>query len=420
MKLVAAGLGLAMLLTPSAGFAQTPPATTGGDAPYPYPFLLVDSPPHYFTMREIDVNYLTGFRLFASYLNTHTRPAVSFLIQGAASLILLKTMTHEEAHQSVLTAQGIDAGSRVFLFMPRAGFVDGVADATLENLRDTAFPTFIRLHTAGFESDFMLAWREEGLLSFEHEPFRNLAVDYLLRKFAIVNYFTEGYFRRNSDGAEEPDELDRDVVGNDLYSAIRHLYRPDMPYYRYTRFQDLTDEEHQFLDRVQKRTFLNLANLNLAGMSGFQLREGLRANIGMAHCMGPFGDFIDERFWLAWRDRWHVSGYVREFENEHHWFMGGGAGVEDVHLLRHLTSSATVHFWQQPAGLSFTSPVAREGGAVDIDARYWLISRPGARVSSMAIDVGVLGKTAGFLPEEMALNAHVGLRVGMTIGLRGN
>jgi len=93
MKLVAAGLGLAMLLTPSAGFAQTPPATTAGVAPYPYPFLLVDSPPHYFTMREIDVNYLTGFRLFASYLNTHTRPAVSFLIQGAASLMLLKTMT---------------------------------------------------------------------------------------------------------------------------------------------------------------------------------------------------------------------------------------------------------------------------------------------------------------------------------------
>jgi hypothetical protein len=26
-------------------------------------------------------------------------------------------MTHEEAHQSVLTAEGIDAGSRFFLFM---------------------------------------------------------------------------------------------------------------------------------------------------------------------------------------------------------------------------------------------------------------------------------------------------------------
>lgn len=418
MKCVTAAVGLAMLLIASAGRAQTPPPTTG-PASYPYQFLLVDSPPHYFTLREIDVNYLAGYRLFATYLNTHTKPAVSFLIQGAACLVLLKTMTHEEGHRSVLTAEGIDAGSRVFLFMPRAGFVDGVTDAALEALRDTRFPTFIRLHTAGFESDFMIAWREENLLSFAHEPFRNLAVDYLLRKFAIVNYFTEGYFRRNSDGAEEPDELDRDVVGNDLYGAIRHLYRPDMPYSRYTRFEDLTMEEHQFLDRVQKRTFLNLANLNVVGVSGFQLREGLRANVGLAHCMSPFGDFIDERLWLNWRDRWHVAGYVREFENQSHWFMGGGVGIEDVHLLRRLTSSATAHVWQQPADLSFTNPVGRAGGAVDVDARYRVISHPGARVSSMAVDVGVLGKTAGFLPEEMALEAHVGVRVGMTIGFGG-
>jgi hypothetical protein len=50
----------------------------------------------------------------------------------------------------------------------------------------------------------MLTWREESQLAFEREPYRNLAVDYLLRKFALVNYFTEGYFKRNSDAAEEP------------------------------------------------------------------------------------------------------------------------------------------------------------------------------------------------------------------------
>jgi hypothetical protein len=418
MKLLAAGLCLAMLLAPAVASAQDPPSSPG--AVPAYPFLLLDSPPHYFTMREIDLNYVTGYRLFASYLNAHTRPAVSFLLQSTACLVLLKTMTHEEAHQSVLTAEGIDAGSRFFLFMPRSGFVDGVTDATLEHLRDTKFPTFLRLHTAGFESDFMIAWREEGLLSFGQEPYRNLAVDYLLRKFALVFYFTEGYFRRNSDAAEEPNELDRDVVGNDLYSAIRHLYRPDMPYYRYTRFQDLTDEEHQYLDRVQKRTFLNLANVNIAGLSGFKLRDDLRANVAMAHCMGPFGDFIDERFWLAWRNRWHVSGYVREFENQDHWFMGGGAGVEDIVVRRRLTASATLHYWKQPADLSFTSGTGKSGGAVDLAARYRVVSRPGGGVSSWSIDVGVLGKTAGFLPEEMALDAHVGVRLGITLGLHGN
>jgi len=79
----------------------------------------------------------------------------------------------------------------------------------------------------------------------------------------------------------------------------------------------------------------------------------------------------------------------------------------------------TVDGEARTAAMNFTF-LTRPSRYVDIDARYWLISRPGARVSSMAIEVGVLGKTAGFLPEEMALNAHVGLRVGMTLGLRGN
>jgi hypothetical protein len=56
MKLLAAGLGLAMLL---ATLRRPQDPSTGPGAVPAYPFLLLDSPPHYFTMREIDVNYLT-------------------------------------------------------------------------------------------------------------------------------------------------------------------------------------------------------------------------------------------------------------------------------------------------------------------------------------------------------------------------
>jgi hypothetical protein len=148
--------------------------------------------------------------------------------------------------------------------------------------------------------------------------------------------------------------------GNDLYSAIRHLFRPDMPYYRYTRFQDLTDEEHRYLERVQQRTFLNLANANIVGIRNVGLGKGIRANIGMAHCLGPFGDFIDERVWIR-RERLHLSGYVREFENRDHWFFGGGGGIEDLALLPRLTASATFHYWNQPADLSFVAAAASPG-----------------------------------------------------------
>jgi len=78
------------------------------------------------------------------------------------------------------------------------------------------------------------------------------------------------FFKRDTDGAEEANELERDIVGNDLYGAIRHLHRPTMEYRRYTRYSDLTDEEHRYLQRVQWRTFFNLANANLVGIKNFR------------------------------------------------------------------------------------------------------------------------------------------------------
>ena len=227
-----------------------------------YPFILRDSPPRLFTMRQFDEVSLSTYRLFSDLLNSNLKPVVSYAVQGAVVLLFFHGLTHEEAHRAILVGEDIGAVSHPFQVSERGGYVVGVTDVTLQNLRDTKFPTFIRLHTAGFESDYMLATREETLMSQGDESYKNLAVEYLARKAGIIRYFTEGIFKYNTDGAEEANELDRDVVGNDLYGAIRHLFRPTMEYKRYTRYADLTDEELGYLHRVQSRTFLNLANAN--------------------------------------------------------------------------------------------------------------------------------------------------------------
>src|SRR4030095_6105432 len=252
----------------AAALAQDAPATP---LMRTYPFIAVDSPPNFFTMRQVNQDYLSAWRLYADALNRHLKPAVSFVIQGASEIVLLKTMTHEERHGSILPARGIDSTARSFLFMPRAGYVDGVTDAALQHLRDTQFPTYAHLHTAGSESDYALATREETLMAFGEEDYKNLVIDYYMRKGGLLIYFTEGIFHRNTDGAGAPEELERAIVGNDLYGMIRHLYRPDMPFHRYTRLEDLTGDEHQYLERIQWRTFFNLANVNVIGIPNFKL-----------------------------------------------------------------------------------------------------------------------------------------------------
>jgi hypothetical protein len=402
MKKVAVLLLLGLTAVPLAG--QDVPAAAATSKGYP--FLLRDDPARLFTMRQIDQNYLSGYRLFADLVDRNVSPVVGYIIQGLFDYGFFKTLTHEEAHRSILVGEDIGAVSHVFPFEKRTGYVCGVTDATLENLRDTKFPAFIRLHTAGFESDYMLATREEGLMSFGDESPRNLLVEYLLRKAALVGYFTEGLFHRDTDGPEEANELERDIVGNDLYGAIRHLFRPTMPYARYTRL-------------VEWRTFLNLANPNLVGVTGFRLSEDLRVNVGLGHCMGPFGDFIDEKVWLAYRRTIKVSAYLREFENFDRWFLGAGIGVQDLSLTGRLAMSATAHYWRQPLNLGFTERSGRAGGAVDLSGRFKFPLRPGGRVDDLSLDLGLIYKSAGFLPEELALDRHFGLRCGLTLDFRG-
>ena len=190
-----------------------------------------------------------------------------------------------------------------------------------------------------------------------------------------------------------------------------------MPYTRYTRYADLTDQEHGYLRRVERRTFLNLANANIIGVGNFRLSDDLRVNIGLGHCMGPFGDFVDEKFWLAYKGTVRINAYLREFENLDHWFLGAGIGINDFPLAKRLDVSAMVHCWNQPVGLSFTEKRGKSGGAVDITGRYKLLLRPDSRFRSLSLDVGLVYKSAGFLPEEIELGEHFGVRIGLSLGL---
>lgn len=398
--------------------AQEAPATTMPTW-RDYPFILRDDPARLFTMRQLDQDFLSGYRLFADLVSQNVSPVVSYIVQGVFDYCFFKTLTHEEAHRSILVGEDIGAVAHAFPFEKRTGYVDGVTDATLQSLRDTKLPTFIRLHTAGLESDYMLATREEALMAFGDESPRNLLVEYLFRKMALVRYLTEGLFHHDTDGPEEANELERDIVGNDVYGAVRHLFRPTMTYTRYTRLADLTDPERHYLKRIEWRSFLNLVNPNIIGMSGFNPSEDLRVNVGLGHCLGPFGDFIDEKAWLSYRRLVKVSAYLREFENLDHWFLGAGIGVLDYPVTRRVAVSAMVHYWRQPVDLSFTGASGRAGGALDLTGSYKFPLRPGGRVDDVSLDIGLIVKSAGFLPEELALDRHFGLRCGLTLGFRG-
>ncbi len=382
-----------------------------------YSFIIQDSPSQLFTMRQVNQSYLSGYRLMAKGLYSASKnEEVADLFQLVLQSLFFLPLTHEEGHRSILTANNIGSISQPYFNKYGAAYVKGVSDQTLQDLRDDDLPSYIRLHSGGLESDYMLTKRMESIASFGKDDFKHYKWEYWFRKLGILQYYVTGLFAYEIDLEEEGNELDRDIVGYDTYGAARHLYRPDMDFYRYTKYEDLTSEEKKYVHRMGYRSFFNLLNPLIIGKGNFKAGENLSYNIGMGYTMAPFGDFIDENIWIKYKD-YNIHGYARQFQNRNHWFHGFGLSVSDLQLNERFYTNISGHFWNQPQDYDFNTSHSFSGGALDVDLRYFFFNKRNTKLKGFSIDLGMIYKTDGFLPEELYMEEHFGLRLGTTLRL---
>jgi len=381
-----------------------------------YNFILQDSPAQLFTMRQVNQSYLSTYRLAARELYS------SFKKDNNADLMILLVgifvfpATHEEGHRSILTVNGIGAISQPYMNKYGAAYVDGVTDKTLIDLRDNNFPTYIRLHTAGLESDYMLTKQEETIFSFNQDDFKNYEIEYMIRKFMILQYYVLGLVKFDIKLKEETNELKRDIVGYDTYSATRHLFRPTMDFHRYTSYKELTNEEVKFVNRLGYRSLLNLVTPIVFKKLNFKLSENTKLNLGLGYTMSPFGDFIDENIWLKHKSL-NLAIYARQFQNKKNWFNAFGISLVNYKISEKIYANLAGHFWQQPTNFDFNTSSKFTGGAVDLDLKYFILDIWNKKQNGFSIDLGLIYKTKGFLPEELYLDKHLGFRFGTTIRL---
>ena len=382
-----------------------------------YSFIIQDSPAKLFTMRQFDLDYLSIYRLSNRMTENFLTPKLNYLIQVATNFFFFVPLTHEEAHRSVLSAMNIGSISQPFFLSKRGGYINGVTDNSLINLRNKDFPDFARLYTSGLESDYMLNHREETMLAFGKEKFRNLGVEYIMRKAMIMQYFLMGFVKFDTDGPEDSNELNRDIVGNDVYGIVRQLHRPTMAFHRYTKYADLTQEETDYLRKIGYRSLLNLINLNIIGIPFIRISGNVIVNFGMGHTMSPFGDFTDENLWIKFKKKLMIETYFRQFQNRDNLFLGGGIGIKEYPLTDRFISTVNIHVWDQPVNLGFNDKQGKFGGAIEWVGKYFFPTNRKGQTKGISLDLGFTYKTAGFLPEESKLHRNFGLRFGTSIAL---
>jgi hypothetical protein len=383
-----------------------------------YSFLLFDAPTTLYTMRQSNENYLSAYRYAVRKINQTVSPFYSILIQSTLHMYFLSHLTHNAARQNILAGEGVGSTSVPHFINEKLWpYIGGVKDADLQRLRDTRLPTYIRLHLGALESDYALSVRTNSLLSWNREEVNVVRLEYMMRRWTTFVYYFGELVNSEGDNAEEADELDRDITGDEVRGAIRHLHRPEMDFHRYTAASDLTKEEKQFAKRVGRRSLINLLDPTFWFQNGFRTKSGNKVNFMLAYNMAPFGDFIDQHFWLMTRTL-NAHFYLREYENHSTWFPAAGVTFANVQPFSWIMFDASLHGWQQPQNLDFNTTNRRYGGAVDVTLKFFDKTFIKDRNIYLSLNLGITAKTQGYLLEEVALGNHVGGRLGLSIWLK--
>lgn len=187
-----------------------------------------------------------------------------------------------------------------------------------------------------------------------------------------------------------------------------------MEFHRYTNYEDLTDEEKQFGKRVGWRSLINLIDPIFFHKNGFNFKNGHKFNFACGYGMTPFGDFIDQHFWLKTKCV-NTHLYVREYQNRHTWFPEVGIEFGNIKIFKNLVANTKLYAWQQPHNLDFNTTKGDFGGAIDVLMKYKFYFPQ--KNTAISLNLGAVAKTEGYLLEEMALNEHVGVRFGAGLWL---
>lgn len=330
-----------------------------------------------------------------------------------------QALTHEEGHRSVLSELGISSISEPIFDKHLVAKVTGVTDEILLNLRNNDLPNYVRLHTAGLESDFAYLRKSDVYFNFNEEKHAVLYPDYLMRKVGTQFYYLTNLFSMKS-GIKEGDnlELKRDIVGHDLYGMIRHLHRPTMEFYRYTERNDLTTEEKSYANRMAYMSFLNFFNPNIWKEGNYNFCKDLRANFSVNYSLSPFGDFVEQNAYLTIKKKYKINPYFRQYFNKSYTFLAGGINLHNyVFHNDKILLNSSLDFWNQPKNLEFRNKEAVFGFGIKTELAL-KFSNWSNNTESAYFNIGASYKSNGFIPEAPSLKEDFRILMGVVLSIK--
>ncbi len=368
------------------------------------------------TMRQSNQLVQEGNRLLANFVIKEKKSEKYFNLGSLLiSSIILQPITHEEGHRSVLTELKIGAISQPIFDKNMVAKVTGVTDATLKNLRDNNLPYYIRLHTSGLESDFTYLNSLNSKLSFEEEEYKKVKGDVIARNIGVSFYYLSSFISRkfSLDEFKSP-ELERDIVGHDIWGMIRHINRPDMEFHRYTTWDELTSKEKKMANRIALFSLVNFLNPNLVGIRNYTLKNGNKFGFNIGYSLAPFGEYFQQNiYYYVPTKNIKINPYLMQYFNNEKVFLAGGIKLVNYEIHPKILLNSSLDVWSQPENLSYTSSKGKLGAGVQINGAYKILDINEEKSKSIFVNLGFSAKTKGFIPEAPSLKEDFRINMGL-------
>jgi hypothetical protein len=281
------------------------------------------------------------------------------------------------------------------------------------------------LESAGIAGNYELATHLERTQFFENTRTYNGGIVWILN-FINTLYWNTCTNVSLADTVQPSDPVRRDFTGPDCTGWAYDLTHPTEPYaargtdpnggvQRYFAFSQLPANAQNYLNRQVTLSLLNFLDPNLAGFNAFRVRvDGtpIRFNALVRHEPTPFGTDSQLHGFFQ-RGPLKLEGTLHLYANESNAFPGvsGELWRLPVHVTPRVTPVVSMRggFWLQPTLQRFDAAGARAGGLLALRVAYPL--------GALEPYVEAMGKTPGWSPGEVALDAAASVRAGLALSL---
>lgn len=346
--------------------------------------------------------------------------SLGFSRYGSELPIPLGVWGHEEFHRTVLAINNIHSKNGNWIFHRWDGTVYGVADSTLNMLKNGHNNQLLYSYVAGVQ--YEIALNEKATLnSFYYQRTFNKNALLLYNAHYVYNYFkfATSPFSDSVKILAPPHESkiasERDYAGADLTAWAYDMFNPNKPYTdrdsfpngegvnRRIGFSQLSLEAQEYLIKQKKLSLLNFLNPAIFFIHRIRINPELAFQIFTQYVPTHFGNDIAVYVPVTYKKH-NLLVNIHNYSNSSKKGYGIGLSLFQHQLNSKLTADVTAQFWSQPQ--SFYDNVKIKGVLLSVSTRY-------AFHKNLSGYFSLTGKTKGWVLGNPYLQSNVSAQLGI-------